>query len=150
MQIYSDKTRAKPCIVVSSGVGIFDTLTNGSDHYHLHPGTDLQDMHRFADALVHRGQMAILAQGPIAEEDGKRWRLWTNLHSTKEARPDWSVMGPIPYFYRDQSHPVLYTPPCKFKLDDRLAEPEEVMPAFVNPSSSTSQVRATCKSWTSG
>ena len=50
-EIYSDPAKAKPCIVIVSGTGFYDTMTNDDDDYHLHPGEGKADLHRFADWL---------------------------------------------------------------------------------------------------
>ena len=49
MEVYADEGRTKLCVNIASGTGIFDTMTNGSDHFHLSPGDDKADMFRFGD-----------------------------------------------------------------------------------------------------
>ena len=88
LEIYADPAKAKPCINIVSGVGMYDTMTNDDDNYHLHPGENKADMHRFADWLVKCAQLAILSKGIKLTSTGVRPRVWTNLHSTVNPRPE--------------------------------------------------------------
>ena len=60
MRLYANPAKAKPRIAVTSGAGILDTLRNGDDDYHLHPGPDHQDMYRFAENILDQCELKVL------------------------------------------------------------------------------------------
>ena len=71
VEIYSDQAKAKPCINIASGTAMYDTMRNDTDDYHLHPGENKADMHRFADYLVWCLQLAVLGAGPTSITTGQ-------------------------------------------------------------------------------